>query len=131
MKKTILFLVLVGVVVLMTSCGSKTTQTLNTGDANIKIETTGANAKDWCPAGMVWTHSVNTSLEVSEGEWRVVGIESSGTYAGLCHIKFTPTRKQYALGMKMDMWANEDGSKGFIEVDIGGKKMVQEIKNED
>ncbi len=58
------------------------------------------------------------------GEWKVIGLGTSGKYSGLCHVKYTAQTADGEVGM--DYHFSEDGESGFIEMDIMGQKITQE-----
>ena len=61
----------------------------------------------------------------TNGEWRVIGLGTSGKYSGLCHVKYTATTADGET-VGMDYWFTEDGESGIIEMEVMGQTITQE-----
>jgi len=122
--KRILFVVLVLALVFLAACEQKNTTTLQTEQGNVVISEESQGAKGWCPAGGQWKYAANVEQGAATGEWKVLGLETSGKYAGLCHVKYT--LKQGAQTIDMEYWFTEDGESGYVQMDVNGQKITQE-----
>ncbi len=77
----------------------------------------------WCDKGADWNVASAGQYGDSTSTWKVVGLETTGTYAGYCHVLFT---SQTARGeTTMDYWFSEDKKSGYYEMDINGEKYTQ------
>ncbi len=123
MKKMIFWLILV--LVLIVGCESEeTTTTIETDEAEVVVTVVDAGEDNWCPAGGEWKYASEMD-DGTNGEWKVIGLGTSGKYSGLCHVKYTAQTEDGEV-VGMDYWFSEDGESGLIEMDVMGQKITQE-----
>ena len=125
MKKALL-VSLIAVLVLVVGCGLSTpTKTVvNTGEGNVVVTTESQGAGGWCPAGGQWKYAANVEQGAATGEWKVIGLESSGKYTGLCHVTYA--MNQNGQNINVEYWFTENGESGFYQMDVNGQKIEQE-----
>ncbi len=101
--------------------------TFETDEGKQTVKITGTEGKEgWCPVGGDWNME-STGLEgVETASWKVIGLETTGKYAGLCHVLYTS--KSAEGDVKIDYWFEESGDRGYYEMDVGGQKIAQEFR---
>lgn len=96
------------------------------GEQTITITgTTGEKADEWCPEGGDWEIQSSGAQGEMAATWNVDRLETSGKYAGLCHVIYTAQTPEGDISI--DYWFDETGEKGYYEMDIGGQKITQEF----
>ncbi len=98
------------------------TVTASEGTA-ISVEGDKATA-DWCQAGSQWDWSSQRIETDGEVSWVVDKLETSGEYAGLCHVVFSASGPEGDISM--DYWFDETGKNGYVEMDANGQHIKQE-----
>lgn len=83
----------------------------------------GANPDSWCPEGGNWEMRTAGPQGMAGATMKVVKLETSGKYAGLCHVVSTTTGPEGE--QSIDMWFDESGEHGYMEMEVGGQKIVQ------
>ena len=124
MKKEII-ISLIAVLVLLSGCEDKGETTIKTDEGDVEVETSGLDTGDWCPEGGSWKYAANVEGADSSGEWKVIGLENSGKYAGLCHVTYNVDAGSQGQ-IEMEYWFTEDGESGYVEMDFNGQKITQE-----
>ncbi len=95
------------------SLGAGSHVTVNSPDGQVNINS--QNADSWCPVGSTYSSSgTEGSMNMA-----VVGIETSGKYQGLCHMRYEINTEN---GGTIDYYYDEAGS-GYQVMDINGQKM--------
>lgn len=98
--------------------------TIKTDEGDVNIETKGLDSGEWCKQGAEWKMTANMQEGMGNAQWIIQGLETTGEYAGLCHVVYTVQGD--GQEMKMDYYFNEAGDSGYMEMDVNGKKMKQE-----
>ncbi|MBW2999287.1 YgdI/YgdR family lipoprotein [Candidatus Woesearchaeota archaeon] len=128
MKKLILALAIVSIL-LLAGCGPEAEDTEERGetvtviseqDGEEVVVTTTEGDDSWCAAGSSW-HM--TGPDDTTG-CKVIRLETSGEYRGLCHVICTMMAADEEVEWKY--WFDESGDNGFVEMDINGQKIKQE-----
>ncbi len=104
---------------------SKTTIETETGTTTIETNTKGDS---WCSPGSNWNMQSSGMEGNANAKMVVVNLETSGKYAGMCHVIYTAEGPDGNI--KMDYWFNEAGTDGYYEMDINGQKITQEFHNQ-
>ncbi len=88
---------------------------VETDEGTQNVEMKVKNEGSWCMAGSEWT----TSGAQGMGKMVIVGIESSGKYAGYCHVKYD----MQAQGgqANADFYFTEEGA-GYQVIEVNGQK---------
>ncbi|MBU0535701.1 MAG: hypothetical protein KKE20_01955 [Nanoarchaeota archaeon] len=96
-----------------------------TDDGKVEIETNMKDVQegDWCPAGGEWKMTA-TGQDMTEANWKIDKLITSGEYAGLCHVIYTVQTPEKEI--KMDYWFDETGENGYYEMEMNGQKVKQE-----
>ncbi len=94
--------------------------TITTDDGIVKSEV--KNKDSWCQEGSTW----DMATAEADANMVVVGIESSGKYAGYCHITYNMDSED--TNLKMDYYFDEEGN-GYQVMDIDGRKVESEWSN--
>lgn len=125
MNKIVLFVLISMVVVAVSGCtGDKTETEIKTDKGTVKITGTAGESSDWCHEGGDW-EMTSTGMEGDmSATWKIDKLETSGKYAGLCHVIYTVTSPEGDT--RMDYWLDESGENGYIEIEMGGQKITQE-----
>lgn len=93
-------------------------------EANINIETekgtqeiqvTAKNTGSWCQAGSEWQSSGVEGM----AKMVIVGIESSGKYAGYCHVTYDVQAQ--GSQANADFYFTEEGA-GYQVIEVNGQK---------
>jgi hypothetical protein len=96
------------------------------GEQTITIKgTAGEKGDEWCPEGGDWKMESSGVQGEATASWRVERLETSGKYAGLCHVIYTAQTPEGE--MKVEYWFDETGEKGYYEMEVGGQKITQEF----
>lgn len=90
-----------------------------------KIEMTGHEGSgDWCDEGADWSW-IASGQDSTQARWTVEGIETSGKYAGLCHIHYEVESTDG--NMVWDYYIGEDQGSGYMDMTLpNGQKYSQE-----
>jgi len=123
MKKIIIALV----VLLLAGCAAKVEKTtvIETDSGEQKVVVSGsAEQGGWCPAGGNWNMQATGSEGDTTASWKIDKLETSGKYAGLCHVVYKATTPQGEV--LMDYWFDESGKNGYYEMNVNGQKISQE-----
>ena len=136
LKTTVLLLILALALIVLASCktamekqieketgadvnidtkGDNTQMTIKSDDGDTQVEINSKNTDDWCPVGSTYSQSGDTGNVNME----VIGIETSGKYAGLCHMKYDINTEDTGT---VDYYFDESGS-GYQVIDVNGEKM--------
>ena len=136
MRKSIIFGVVVICLFLLTACGTpsydvddsemETVIHADDGDQEVTIKTNVDvdNEDDWCPEGGVWEMTASTDEGDTSAEWIIDKLETSGEYAGYCHVIMTAEGPEGDA--KIEYWFDETGESGFMKMDINGQSFTQE-----
>ncbi len=95
------------------SIGDGSHVTVNGPDGQVNINS--QNADSWCPVGSTYSQSG------AEGgmTMQVVGIETSGKYQGLCHMRYEMTGTDSGT---IDYYYDQEGA-GYQVMNINGQKV--------
>lgn len=109
--------------VTQTGEGTNVDMTVSTDEGEVTIQGQVLNEDDWCQAGSNWT------LTSPEGgaTWVIVGLESSGEFAGYCHVTYDVDAPDSQVNA--DFYFKEDGS-GFQVLNINGQTIKTEWTGE-
>lgn len=132
MKK--IFFSFFALLVILTACGNQVsdgttisgarTDIIETDEGKVEVTTVSTGAASWCPAGGEWKYSADVEQGSVKGQWEVIGLETSGQYKGLCHVKYKVESNQ---GMAdIEYWFREGGESGYMQMDVNGQKITQE-----
>lgn len=123
MNKIFLFVFVSMVVVAIAGCtGDKTETEIETDEGTVKITGTAGDDSDWCPTGGSWEMTA-TGMDTS-ASWKIDKLETSGKYAGLCHVIYTAEGPEGET--RMDYYFDESGEHGYFEMEMNGQKISQE-----
>jgi hypothetical protein len=126
MKKTIILALAIISILVLAGCGPETedrgeTVTVTTEEDGEQVTITSTEGEDsWCAAGSSWKM---TGTEETTG-CRVIRLETSGEYRGLCHVIYTMTGADEDI--RMDYWFDESGENGYYEMKMNGQTVKQE-----
>ncbi|MBT5023588.1 hypothetical protein HOK51_02365 [Candidatus Woesearchaeota archaeon] len=147
MKKILIILIMLTIVMFIIGCGTSTkvvdkkmendieSQTgkdaeINTKEGSYTVETdqgvvegSGLNSDDWCKAGANWKFT-GSDAQTGNAQWVIEGLEKSGDYKNLCHVRYTAETPQGDT--VMDYYFSENGKSGYYEMNTNGKVMKQE-----
>jgi hypothetical protein len=130
MKRMISILLIATLLLASSGCGGgeKTdTVTVKTegGEQTTTVTMTGGTGEEWCEAGTDWTMQTTGVQGDASATWKIVGLETSGKYAGLCHVIYTSQSPDGKV--TMDYWFDETGENGYFEMEVNGQKISQKI----
>ena len=123
MKKVLIALA----VLLLIGCAKEVEKTtiVETDSGTEKVVVYGsAGTGDWCAAGGNWQMSATGDQGATTATWKIDKLETSGKYAGLCHVIYKGNTPQGDI--LMDYWFDKDGKNGYYEIDVNGQKISQE-----
>jgi len=139
MKRLVLLAVFVSVIIIA-ACSKNvdtqgnvyTTQKTVTGETKTTIETKegqtvtiqGTGGSEWCSPGSDWKMTAVGGTQDATATWKVIKLETSGEYAGMCHVLYT-LKTQNGQNVVMDYWFAKDGKSGYYEANINGQKVKQ------
>jgi len=106
---------------------SKGSMSVESEDGRVDVTTNMQDSDEWCPEGGEWTMTSAGVEGDASAEWRVDKLETSGKYAGLCHVIYTAQGPDGE--MRMDYYFDESGENGYVEMEMNGQKIVQEFHN--
>ncbi len=93
-----------------------------TNDEGTTTITGTASGDSWCQAGSNW-QMTHTGEDAGAAQMVIVGIESSGKYAGMCHVTYDLQSEE--TNMEADYYFDEDGN-GYQVMNINGQTMESE-----
>ncbi|MFH2027714.1 MAG: hypothetical protein ABIJ08_01115 [Nanoarchaeota archaeon] len=111
--------------------GDKTTISVQSDDGkdmDVEVTTLNRGSGDWCPVGGEWKYATTVDQGSVQGQWEVLGFETSGEYKGLCHVKYKV--EQAGQTINMEYWFEEGGKDGYVKMNAGGQEFVQEWHSE-
>ncbi len=94
------------------------------GEVDVEIESSGPTINEWCEKGAQWKMSATTENGDTNAKWNIEGLETSGEYAGLCHVVYTVTSADG--NMNLDYYFEEGGENGYMLIEANGQKFKQE-----
>jgi uncharacterized protein YceK len=129
MKKILIMLLVFSILIFGCAKTAERTVTTTTEDGQQTTTVTGtAGADDWCPVGGNWEMTSTGAEGEMDAEWKIMGLETSGKYAGLGHVLYTVDSPQG--DMTMNYWFEESGEDGYVEMEMNGQKITQEWHSE-
>lgn len=147
MKNIILISVLIVLALIFAGCTTQTTSpqgttttTTQTGPSTTTVTTsteegtqtttvTGSQVTgDWCQAGGNWTMASTGAQGEVNATWKIDKLETSGQYAGLCHVVYTVESAQGPV--TVNYWFEEGGKNGYFEMVVNGQTIKQEWHSE-
>jgi hypothetical protein len=123
MKKTILIGILLLVLTACSTSVPKVTDTnvevtTNDAETNLEIADNTATAQigesSWCSVGT----TIKSNTVDANANLEVIGIETSGQYAGYCHSNYKINSNGYDLNM--DYYLNQEGN-GYVVTNMNGQ----------
>jgi len=131
MKKILLVLSLAVILLFLVSCQKATEEIIerqieaeSNGDVDVEIESSGPTINEWCEKGAQWKMSTTTENGNANANWNIEGLETSGEYAGLCHVIYTITSAEG--NMNIDYYFEEGGENGYMVIEANGQTIKQE-----
>jgi len=112
----------VALLVLISACAQQVTTTTETPVGTLTY--TGPENPEWCQAGSEWSFSSSTFNSDAFGKWIIDKYETSGQYAGLCHVVFTSEGPEGEV--RLDYWFDEKAENGYIEIVTNNQTIKQE-----
>ncbi|MBD3319399.1 hypothetical protein GF342_05840 [Candidatus Woesearchaeota archaeon] len=79
---------------------------------------------DWCDPGKEWSWSGSSPDGNVDAQWIMQGIQTSGKYAGLCHVEYTVEGPDG--NAVVDYYFNEEGDDGYMVMTMNGEEFAQE-----
>jgi len=90
MNKIVLFVFISMAVVAVSGCtGDKTEIEIKTDESTVTMAGTAGESSDWCHEGGDWTMTATGMEGDMSATWKIDKLETSGKYAGLCHVIYT------------------------------------------
>lgn len=99
--------------------GEDATVTVETDEGETTLEVDAENTDEWCQTGSTWKMSGTEG----QAEMKIVGLETTGKYAGYCHVTYD-IDAEGAQG-QADFYFNKDGD-GYQVMTMNGQKFEQE-----
>ena len=131
MKKIWFVLSLMAILLFLVSCQKATEEIIeerieagSNGEVDVEIESSGPTVNEWCEKGAQWKMSAITDDGNTNANWNIQGLETSGEFAGLCHVVYIIESAEGTVNI--DYYFEEGGEKGYMLLETNGQKFKQE-----
>ncbi|MBN2111925.1 hypothetical protein JW707_02375 [Candidatus Woesearchaeota archaeon] len=104
---------LIFLLVLLFGCQQQSA-TIKTAKGDVEVTTNVREVHEWCQAGSEWSMAGQQAV----ANMVIVGLVSSGKYAGYCHVTYDVDTAQGQANA--DFYFKEDGS-GYQVVNVNGQ----------